>query len=175
MGPARALLGHDAPMRLLLMRHGVAEDAGPATGNRDEPRALTDEGRSRIQAASRGLQRLSPGVEVIISSPLTRCRQTAEIVGEALGLPVHQEPRLAPGAELDDVAEALLSYPDAGCVLVCGHQPDMSGIVAELTGGLVEFRKGTLAVMEADALRAHGGYLRALYPPASLGAMAPPG
>lgn len=154
------------------MRHGVAEDAGPATGFRDEPRALTDEGRARIELAARGLTRLRLGVEVILTSPLTRCRQTADIVGAALRVPVQEDRRLAPGAELDDVADALLPHPEAGCVLVCGHQPDMSSIVAQLTGGLVEFRKGTLAVIEVDALRAHGGYLRALYPPASIRALA---
>lgn len=159
-------------MRLLLMRHGVAEDSGPATGFRDEPRALTDEGRARMESAARGVARLSLGAEVVLTSPLTRCRQTAEIVAGALGLHVHEDRRLAPGAELDDLAEALLAHPEAGCVLACGHQPDMSGIVAELTGGLVEFRKGALAVVEADALRAHGGYLRALHPPAALRALA---
>lgn len=157
------------------MRHGVAEDAGPAAGFRDEPRALTDGGRAQMEVAARGLVQLGLGAEVVISSPLTRCRQTAAIVGEALGIPVHEDPRLSPGAELDRLADALGAHPDAGCVLACGHQPDMSGIVAELTGGLVEFRKGALAVIEADALRAHGGYLRALYPPSALRALADPG
>jgi phosphohistidine phosphatase SixA len=54
-------------------------------------------------------------------------------------------------------------------VLVCGHQPDLSVVVAELTGGgLVEFKKGALAVLDVDAPRPGGGRLRALYPPATL-------
>jgi len=71
-------------------------------------------------------------------------------------------------ATLDAVADLLLEHPGSECVLLCGHQPDMSGLVAELTGGMAEFRKGTLAVIEADALRSRGGYLKALYPPSTL-------
>lgn len=155
-------------MRLLLMRHGVAEDAGPSTGFRDEPRALTPEGRERIIAAARGVLRLDLGIREIISSPLVRCAQTARIVGDALGIAPALDDRLRPGCELDAVADLLLEHPGSECVLLCGHQPDMSGLVAELTGGMAEFRKGTLAVIEADALRSRGGYLKALYPPSTL-------
>jgi phosphohistidine phosphatase SixA len=155
-------------MRLLLMRHGVAEDAGPSTGFRDEPRALTTEGRERMTAAARGVLRLDLGIQEIISSPLVRCAQTAAIVGDALGLTPTQDDRLRPGCELHAVADLLLEHPGSERVLLCGHQPDMSGLVAELTGGMAEFRKGTLAVLEVDALRPRGGYLTALYPPRTL-------
>lgn len=159
-------------MRLLLMRHGVAEDAGPATGFRDEPRALTADGAARMEVAARGVARLGLGIEVVVSSPLVRCRQTASIVAGALGLGVTEDDRLRPGADLERVADLLLEHPDAGTVLLCGHQPDMSGLVAELTGGMVAFRKGTLAVLEMDRPRPHGAHLSALYPPASLRALA---
>lgn len=155
-------------MRLFLMRHGIAEDAGPATGFRDEPRALTSEGRERMIAAARGVLRLDLGIRGIVTSPLVRCAQTAAIVGEALGIEPAQDGRLRPGCELDAVADLLMEHPESDRMLLCGHQPDMSGIVAELTGGMAEFRKGSLAVMEVDALRPRGGYLTALYPPSAL-------
>ena len=157
----------------MLMRHGIAEDAGPDTGFRDEERALTPEGRERIEAEARGLTALGIGAAVVLTSPLVRCRQTAEIVGEAMGVAPLEDPRIRPGMELDDLEEALLRHPGADPILVCGHQPDLSEAVAELTrGGAVEFRKGSLAVLDVEWVRPGGGRLRALYPPSALRALA---
>jgi phosphohistidine phosphatase len=119
-------------------------------------------------AAARGLLRLDLGIRGIVSSPLVRCAQTAQIVGEALGLEPALDTRLRPGCDLDAVADLLMEHPESDRMLLCGHQPDMSGVVAELTGGMAEFRKGALAVLEVDALRPRGGYLTALYPPVAL-------
>lgn len=154
---------------LLLMRHGIAEDAGPATGYEDAPRALTEDGIVRMRLAAAGVATLDLGIDAVVSSPLVRCRQTGEIVAAALGLAADQDPRLAPGMDIDAVEELLIERPDAQAVLLCGHQPDLSLLVAALTaGGSVEFRKGSLAVLGIEAPRRGGGRLRALYPPASL-------
>lgn len=154
---------------LLLLRHGIAEDAGPATGYEDAPRALTEDGIVRMRLAAAGVAALGLGVDTILSSPLVRCRQTAEIVAAALGLPVSLDARLAPGMDLDGVEDLLIEHPDAKAALLCGHQPDLSRLVAALTaGGAVEFRKGSLAVLGTEAPRRGGGRLRALYPPAAL-------
>ena len=159
-------------MRLLLLRHGVAQDAGPETGWRDEPRALTPEGRARMERAARGMAALGVRADAIVTSPLVRCRQTAEIAAAAIGGTPLEDPRLRPGAGLDDVADLLLEHPDAEAVLLCGHQPDLSDLVDELTGGgRVEFRKGALAVLDLEAPRPRGGRLRALYPPSALRAL----
>jgi phosphohistidine phosphatase len=160
---------------LLLLRHGIAEDAGPAIGYDDELRALTEEGAARMRAAAAGMAALDLGVDTIVSSPLVRCRQTGEIVAAALGLGLAQDARLAPGMDIDGVEDLLIERPDARTVLLCGHQPDLSHLVAALTaGGSVEFRKGSLAVLTIEALRRGGGRLRALYPPASLRGLAAP-
>ena len=156
-------------MRLLLLRHGIAEDAGPATGHRDAPRALTPEGVARMRAAARGMAVLGVGADALLSSPLVRCRQTADIVAAAIGAGVREDPRLRPGADLGAVEDLLLEHPGARSVLLCGHQPDLSEILAALTGGAeVDFRKGTLAVVDLTAPRPGGGRLRALYPPSAL-------
>jgi phosphohistidine phosphatase len=162
-------------MRLMLLRHGVAEDAGPDTGYRDEPRALTDEGRARMERAARGLRALGIEAALVLTSPLVRCRQTADIVADVLGLEPVEDPRLKPGMEIEDLADALMRHPDADPVLVCGHNPDLPLIVEELTGGgSVDFRKGSLAVLDVDVLQPRGGRLRALYPPSALRAIAAP-
>lgn len=153
---------------MLLLRHGVAEDAGPSTGFRDEPRELTANGAAKMEAAARGIARLGLGIEVVVSSPLVRCVQTATIVATELGLPITEDGRLRPGADLDAVADLLLEHPDTDTILLCGHQPDMSTLVLELTGGMAAFRKGSLAVMEVERPRPRGAHLTALYPPAAL-------
>lgn len=159
-------------MRLLLLRHGVAEDAGPATGFEDEPRALTAEGTEKMRAEARGIERLALDIEEIISSPLVRCVQTATIVAETLGIEPAQDRRLRPGADLDAVADLILEHPDTDTILLCGHQPDMSQLVFDLTGGSVAFKKGTLAVLDVTTPRPNGAYLTALYPPATLRTLA---
>jgi phosphohistidine phosphatase len=122
-----------------------------------------------MRAAARGMAALGVELDAVLTSPLVRCRQTAEIVCAELGGDPREDRRLEPGMELEDLADALLEHPDAGRVLVCGHQPDLSVVVAELTGGgVVEFKKGALAVLDLDAARPRGGRLRALYPPATL-------
>jgi phosphohistidine phosphatase len=156
-------------MLLALIRHGTAEDAGPRTGYHDEPRRLTDLGITHMREAARGIARIGIQPDAIISSPLVRCAQTAEIVGAAFGTGVRLHDVLRPGARTAALLEVLADYPDAGCIVVCGHQPDLSLITAELSGGsLVEFRRGTLCVINLERLRPNGGILVGLYPPKAL-------
>jgi phosphohistidine phosphatase len=161
-------------VRLLLLRHGLAEDAGPATGFRDEPRALTPEGARRARLAAAGMARLGLTADVALHSPLRRCRETAAIVAEAIAAPLADEPRLAPGLDLDGLEDALLRRPDAATVLVCAHQPDLSDLVEDLTGGRVAFRPTTLAILDVDEVRRGGGRLRSVHPPSLLGALGEP-
>jgi phosphohistidine phosphatase len=154
---------------LLLLRHGIAEDAGPATGYRDDSRALTPDGVARMRRAARGMAALGMAPELILTSPLTRCLQTARIVQETLGGSLEDDPRLAPGMTLERLADAVADRGSPSRVLACGHQPSMSRVTAELIGGgEVDFRKGTLAVLEVEAMRPRGAVLRALYPPSAL-------
>lgn len=155
-------------MLLGLMRHGVAEDAGPATGFRDETRRLTPEGRRRMEAEGRALRTLGWQPAVIITSPLVRCVETAAIVAEHLEVPVREHHSLAPGARVDAVRDLLAEYPDAESVMMCGHQPDMSLITAELCGGLVIFKKGTVALLDVSDGRLGGAVVNAVYPPRAL-------
>ena len=122
-----------------------------------------------MRAAARGMAALGITADFVMTSPLIRCRQTAEIVCERLGGEPREDPRLAPGMSLNDLAEALLEHPGAASVLVCGHQPDLSQAVAALTGGgMAELRKGSLALLDVVEPEPAGGRLRALYPPSAL-------
>lgn len=122
-----------------------------------------------MRAAAAGMAALRIDADVVLTSPLVRCRQTADIVAARLGREPVGDRRLAPGMDLEGLGDALLRHPDAGSVLVCGHQPDLSEVVAALTGGgAVEFRKGSLALLDVDGAGPGGGRLRALYPPSAL-------
>jgi phosphohistidine phosphatase len=160
-------------MLIGLLRHGVAEDAGPDTGWRDEPRPLTEGGRAKMVRGAAGIASLDLGFELLFCSPLIRCRQTAEIVGAALGREPRPQQLVRPGMTSATLIALLMNYPDTSAVLVCGHQPDLSHVASDLIGGGdMEFKKGGLALIDMEGLRPNGGYLRALYPPSVLRALA---
>lgn len=129
-------------MILYFVRHAEAE----ADGDR-----LTVGGVATMRAAGVLWRRLNLRPDVVLSSPLPRAMQTAELVREALALaepPVADE-RLAPGAEWGDLARAMAEHARSRSVLFVGHEPDLSGILQELTGAAsVRMRKGGMACVE---------------------------
>jgi len=151
-------------MLLALVRHGIAEDAGPATGYRDAPRRLTADGTRRIREVAAGIARLGIRPDAVLTSPLTRCLETAEIIAAPAGVAVRRHDMLRPGARAAALLEVLAEYSEAACVLVCGHQPDLTYITQELTGGLADYRRGTLGLIELHALQPRSGTLVGLYP-----------
>lgn len=115
------------------MRHGPAEDF-PASG-RDFDRALTAPGRERVKVVAARLAELDEAPKAILSSPLVRALQTAELVATALGTPpIETSSALAPGGPAKDL---VLELARAGRkrVMVVGHEPDLSGLVAWLLRG----------------------------------------
>ena len=122
-----------------------------------------------MRAAARGMRALGVRADLVLTSPLIRCRQTADIVCERLGGAPREDRRLAPGMGLAELEDVLPEHADAGSVMMCGHQPDLSIVTAALTGGgHVEYRKGSLALLDVEAARSAAARLRALYPPAAL-------
>ena len=102
--------------------------------------------------------RLEIAPEVIVTSPLVRARQTAEIVGEALGVDdkVVDDERLAHGFGRKQLGAILADHPDAESLMVVGHEPEFSATIGELTGGRVACKKGSLArvdVADRESLR----------------------
>ena len=135
------------PVKLLLLRHGLA-DRACYSGSDDRLRPLTDTGVARMEAEAANLARLGLGCRAILTSPLTRCRQTADIAAAALGLDgqVVEEARLAPGFDLEDLAAILQENAGLDTIMLVGHEPDFSYLVSGLTGGSdIVFKKGGLA------------------------------
>jgi phosphohistidine phosphatase len=160
-------------MILYFLRHELAGDRTDWTGD-DRKRPLTTEGKERLARSARTLAALNLGLEAILTSPLTRARQTAEIAADGLGLKdsLSEDGRLGPGFGVESVSEILKEYPKAKALLLVGHEPDFSETVSALTGGSeIVFKKGGLARVDLDDVSSLHGSLVWLIPPKVLAGM----
>lgn len=113
--------------RLVLVRHGEAEDVGP--GVPDAARALTDHGRDVTGRVAAGLAAIVGPVDLLASSPLVRANETAEIIGGQVAAGARlQTERLEPLADPAAVLDWVAGQAAATVVLV-GHEP-LLGLVA---------------------------------------------
>ena len=122
-------------MQVFVIRHAIAEDRATfaRTGQDDAQRPLTADGRERMALAARGLRSLVDSLDLIAASPLTRARETAEIVADEYGgLPVETSVALAPGRPPEEVVEWLQHHRELNRVAVIGHEPDLSDLVSVL-------------------------------------------
>src|SRR2546423_8405191 len=114
-------------MRLLVVRHAIAEDreAFARSHKDDATRPLTPDGRRKMERAALGLRELVPELDVLAASPYKRAIETAEIISAAFGgLSVERVPDLAPGAGVDRVVSWLADRHARRSVAVVGHEPD---------------------------------------------------
>jgi phosphohistidine phosphatase len=149
-------------MRLLLIRHGIAVERG-TPGVPDDERALTKRGIRRFREAAQGLAVILRRPDALLTSPLVRARETADIAGEAWGkLKPIDVPALA-GGSFEQVVQVLGQYPVDATVVLVGHEPDLSSHLAKLLGtshaGRLTFRKGGAALVEVPGDPAGGGAL----------------
>jgi phosphohistidine phosphatase len=163
------------PYELYLIRHGLAEERGDAWPD-DNKRPLTDEGISRMRKAARGLARLGVTVDVVLSSPLVRARQTAEIVAAGL------DPRpalvnidsLAPDGSWAAIVADLEKHGRKTRIALVGHEPAVGELAARLIGSRhpLEFKKGAVCRIDLDEIPPGGpGHLRWLLTPKILRAI----
>ena len=143
------------PYQLYLIRHGVAEERGDAWPD-DAKRPLTDKGIGQMRKAARGIARLGVSVEVVLSSPLVRARQTAEIVAAAL------DPRpsllnvdsLATDGSFAKIIADLEKHARKSRIALVGHEPQIGELAARLIGSrhAIEFKKGAVCRIDIDDL-----------------------
>ena len=144
-------------MQLYFLRHGIA-DWPNWDPTRDHERPLTKEGIKKMKATAKMLKALDLKFDAILASPYTRAWQTADIVANVLKLDVQAEPNLAPGFDLDKAAQILRKHAAAKALLLVGHEPTLSRVIAQLIdGGHVVMKKGALARVDIpDPDEAHG-------------------
>jgi phosphohistidine phosphatase len=148
-------------MDLYLMRHGIAVSAEEPTVTQDRERALTDKGAKRVQRAARGLGKLGLSIDAILTSPLLRARQTADIVAAELDLASRLEEfaELAPGNTVEFPLLGLKRYYDRGNLLLVGHQPLLGQLLARLISAApdadldINLGKSSVARVKTDGLR----------------------
>jgi phosphohistidine phosphatase len=140
---------------LYFLRHGKA---GSPRARDDDARELTANGVAALRSAAPLWRRLNLRPDVVITSPLPRASQTADLFCEAVGGTSVSDDRLRPGARWADLAQAMAAHRDARRVMFVGHEPDLSSAVAELTGAAsVRMRKGGLACLEFYGIPEPGG------------------
>jgi phosphohistidine phosphatase len=137
--------------QLWLLRHGEAEPHGARS---DFDRRLTERGEDQSRSAGKALAALGIEFQHVFSSPRVRALDTAKLACKALGIdPVVHEP-LTGEFELSDARELLGAVEEDRRVLLVGHEPDLSQLVHDLTGGRIDLKKGGVAGMRIDGSRA---------------------
>lgn len=165
-----------APMKLLIIRHAKAEER-PTTGlfkKKDASRRLTDEGRKIMRKIAKALREIAPAIDMLVSSPLVRARETADIVADVFGLKnVSEQPLLAPDGDKQALINWLKEQPAEHTVAIVGHEPHLSSFASLLIGGkdeaLLVLKKGASCLIEFNDIPAPGaGKLSWLLQPAQL-------
>lgn len=121
-------------MEIWLLRHAAAEDQ--AESGRDSDRTLTEDGHKRAREVARGLAALEPGIELVLTSPYARARQTAEPVARALHLAakIRETAALEPSSDPQEILEELRAEK-VEAVLLVGHEPHLGGLLGRLVAG----------------------------------------
>ena len=163
-------------MLLFIFRHGIAEDHGP--DGTDDSRRLTDEGKRKTREAVVGLSCIAGKPEVLLSSPLVRARQTAEIAAQVFDMDTQVCDALGIGPAGDVVRE--LRKMEEDVVMIVGHEPQLS-ILAEMlcTGdeaiGYIQLKKAGCIAIETpinEGAARGGGRLLWIATPAMLRGLA---
>ncbi len=143
-------------MKLYILRHGEAAEHGDPRYKENE-RPLTPKGIQRTKQLAHALREMGISFDVILSSPLTRAKQTAEIVARGLKCEVDLTEALAPSGDMNDLVQQLhLIRPDPACALIVGHEPYLSGLISLLCIGRpglpLKMKKGGLCRLDVDHL-----------------------
>jgi phosphohistidine phosphatase len=147
-------------MNLFILRHAPATDRnsrGYAT--QDARRPLTDKGTKRSRQIAKALKAMDVSFDAIFSSTYLRARQTAEIVAEELGckdkLSLTRD--LTPPRQPKALIEQVAAMPAANDVLLVGHEPCLSQLIALLLTGnrdvRITLKKAGLCKLAIESLR----------------------
>lgn len=152
-------------MELILLRHGKAENTHR---DGDFSRALVDRGRQQARQAAQLLRAAEILPEIVLSSPLTRARQTADEFCNTAKIPgAVIQGWLACGMSPELALAELVAFRDFKRVAIVGHEPDFSQLIEWILGsknGSIDVKKGTLACLRISP-PSRQGVLAYLIPP----------
>lgn len=161
-------------MNLYFMRHGIAV-AAPGPGiHSDRERPLSPKGAKRLRRAAKGLLALKLSFDRILTSPLLRAQQTAQVIAEVFHAEdrIAEIPELAPESSIQELLSSLAAYRESKRLLFVGHQPLLGEIASFLLSGEkgleMDFKKGGICCIEVDSLPPKKAVLRWLLTPKQL-------
>lgn len=155
-------------MQLYFVRHATASSKTKWTAD-DDLRPLTSAGRLRFATACEalvGAGALQP--DLIVTSPILRASQTAELLREILPGPAKlvEDERLGHGFDLAGLAAVLGEHPATSGVAIVGHNPSFEAVLSAVTGASdIDVRKGAIALVDIHDLAEPSGRLMWLAPP----------
>jgi len=159
-------------MELLIIRHAHAgsREEFAKTGQPDELRPLSKEGVHDMKEIARGLRRLVPTVDSVVTSPLVRARQTADIVADEYRVEIVESDALQPDEKFERFVSWARREKTGDLSAVVGHEPHLSGLIAYLIGesgdARVDLKKSGAALIEFEGRIERGkGTLRWLVTP----------
>ncbi len=141
-------------MELYVLRHAIALTASEAGVNHDSERPLSSEGRDKMKRIAAAFTSIGVEVDLVLSSPYVRARDTALMAHDGLGLKNRLEfaDALASGQDTKHViAELKQRFKKHERIMVVGHEPDLSLLIGKITslGHLhIEMKKAGLAKID---------------------------
>jgi phosphohistidine phosphatase len=144
-------------MNLYLLRHDISVAKDDPKINSDEERPLTKKGVKRMRKAAKGLRALEIDFDRILTSPLARARQTADIVAKKLDLETRLEDlqELSPHTPAEELVSSLAAYRDAHNLLLVGHEPLLSETASYLLTKekalRLQLKKGGVCCVEVES------------------------
>lgn len=162
-------------MHLLLHRHARAEPRDPDTWPDDRLRPLVDQGRRAEKLTARALARTRTEVDLVLTSPWTRARETAEILIEELGLDTGavSTEALAGEPDLEAIQAEIGIRPDESTIVLVGHSPWLEELASLLLCGSLgrmetDFPKSGVLAISAPMLAPSAGRLEYFWRPKQL-------
>jgi phosphohistidine phosphatase len=146
-----------AVMEIYLLRHGIAEDAGP--GHTDSERALTGEGKEKLRRVLKRARAADVSPSLILSSPFKRALETAEIAADVLNYKgkILRSRALTPNSSPHDAWDEIRACKDATAILLASHEPLMSSLASFLLNSpalIVDMKKAALLRLDCDHVAA---------------------
>jgi phosphohistidine phosphatase len=140
------------PMKLILVRHAAASER--TDGVLDEKRYLTPEGRVFFRKTARTMLKNGIDPSLILTSPLLRAVQTAEILAETLSFsgPLVVTDELAPGFDMPALQRLFSEFQSVNELVLVGHEPDFSSLIDSLLNlpAGFNFKKGAAIKLKLD-------------------------
>ena len=141
-------------MKLLVIRHAIAQDREDFDGTNDDLRPLTEKGIKEFEKVAKFYKKIFK-IEKIYSSPLLRAAQTAEILNERYKVDIQILKELRPEVSPELLFKKLNSEKIEGIAIV-GHEPLLSEFIGYLVTGksksIVEMKKGSACFLEVDGV-----------------------